>query len=81
LVASGLRELTADPPAHIGPIDTKALVFRVEDLAAVTRSFRDQGVAIVWSEQDLGDGSVFTATRDNDGNFINVFQEGASPVG
>jgi hypothetical protein len=33
------------------------------------------------SERDLGDGSVSIAVRDNDGNFINVSQEGASPVG
>lgn len=76
-----LPELTADPPAHIRPIGTKALVFRVEDLAAATRWFRDQGVTIVWSELDLGDGSISTAIRDVDGNFINVFHEGASPVG
>lgn len=81
--SDGVRvpELTADPPGHIKPIGAKALVFRVEDLAAATRSFRDHGVTIVWSEQDLGDGSVSTAIRDNDGNFINVFQEGGSPVG
>ncbi|MEU3862164.1 VOC family protein [Streptomyces sp. NPDC028722] len=76
-----LPELTADPPAHIGPTGTKALVFRVDDLAAATQSFRDHGVALVWSEQDLGDGGVSTAIRDNDGNFINVFQEDASSVG
>jgi catechol 2,3-dioxygenase-like lactoylglutathione lyase family enzyme len=74
-------ELTADPPAHIRPIGTKALVFRVEDLTAATHAFRELGVSIVWSEQDLGDGSISTAIRDNDGNFVNVFQEGASPVG
>ena len=76
-----LPELAADPPAHIRPIGAKALVFRVQDLAAATRWFRDHDVTIVWSELDLGDGSVSTAIRDNDGNFINVFQHGASPVG
>ncbi|MET8102322.1 VOC family protein [Streptomyces sp. NPDC005236] len=76
-----LPELTADPPAHVQLIGNKALVFKVSDLGAVTQTFRDLGVTIVWEMMDLGDGSVSTAIRDNDGNFINVFQEGASPVG
>lgn len=59
----------------------KALVFRVEDLDSVTRTFRDLGVTTVWEQMDLGDGSISTAIRDNDGNLINVFQQGASPVG
>ncbi|WP_372497139.1 VOC family protein [Streptomyces shenzhenensis] len=68
-------------PAHIRPIGTKALVFRVEDLAGATRTFRDLGVTTVWEQMDLGDGSISTAIRDNDGNLINVFQQGASPIG
>ncbi|MFF3517979.1 VOC family protein [Streptomyces sp. NPDC002573] len=81
--ADGVRipELTAEPPAHIRPIGNKALVFRVEDLAGVTRTFRDLGVTTVWEQMDLGDGSISTAIRDNDGNLINVFQQGASPIG
>ncbi|MEU1414861.1 VOC family protein [Streptomyces sp. NPDC005731] len=81
--ADGIRipELTAEPPAHVRPIGNKALVFRVEDLGSVTQTFRDLGVTIVWEQMDLGDGSISTAIRDNDGNLINVFQEGASPVG
>ncbi|MGY4927955.1 VOC family protein [Streptomyces sp. 900105755] len=81
--ANGVRipELTAEPPAHIRPIGNKALVFRVEDLDSVTRTFRDLGVTTVWEQMDLGDGSISTAIRDNDGNLINVFQQGASPVG
>lgn len=76
-----IPELTAEPPAHVRPIGNKALVFRVEDLRSVTRTFRDLGVTIVWEQMDLGDGSISTAIRDNDGNLINVFQEGASPIG
>ncbi|MFF4554373.1 VOC family protein [Streptomyces sp. NPDC001422] len=76
-----LPELTADPPGHVQLIGNKALVFKVDDLSAVTETFRDLGVTIVWEMLDLGDGSVSTAIRDNDGNFINVFQAGASPVG
>jgi len=81
--ADGLRlpELTADPPAHIRPIGNKALVFRVEDLAWATQVLRDLDVTIVWDRLDLGDGSISTAIRDNDGNFINIFQEGATPAG
>ncbi|MET7741873.1 VOC family protein [Streptomyces sp. NPDC005385] len=81
--ADGIRipELTAEPPAHVRPIGNKALVFRVEDLASVTQTFRDMGVTTVWEQMDLGDGSISTAIRDNDGNLINVFQEGASPIG
>ncbi|MFH9826428.1 VOC family protein [Streptomyces bobili] len=81
--ADGIRipELAAEPPAHVRPIGAKALVFRVEDLAAVTKTFQDLGVTIVWDQLDLGDGSISTAIRDDDGNFINVFQDGASPVG
>ncbi|MCD0486009.1 VOC family protein [Streptacidiphilus sp. ASG 303] len=81
--ADGFRipELTAEPPAHIRPIGTKALVFRVEDLGSATEVLREQGVTILWERMDLGDGSVSTAIRDNDGNFINIFEEGASPVG
>ncbi|MFF9391383.1 VOC family protein [Streptomyces griseoluteus] len=81
--ADGFRipELTAEPPAHVRPIGNKALVFRVEDLESVTQTFRDLGVTTVWEQMDLGDGSVSTAIRDNDGNLINVFQQGASPIG
>ena len=81
--ANGYRvpDLFLDPPEHIRPIGNKALVFRVDDLAAATSRFRDLGVTLVWDQLDLGDGSVSTAIRDDDGNFINVFQSGASPVG
>lgn len=81
--ADGLRlpELTAEPPAHIRPIGNKALVFRVDDLAHVTQVLHDLDVTIVWDQLDLGDGTVSTAIRDNDGNFINIFQEGANPAG
>ena len=81
--ADGYRvpDMFLDPPEHIRPIGNKALVFRVDDLAAVTARFRDLGVTIVWDQLDLGDGSVSTAIRDTDGNFVNVFQAGASPVG
>jgi catechol 2,3-dioxygenase-like lactoylglutathione lyase family enzyme len=76
-----VADMFLDPPEHIRPIGNKALVFRVDDLAAVTGRFKDLGVTIVWDQLDLGDGSVSTAIRDTDGNFINVFQAGASPVG
>ena len=81
--ANGYRvpDMFADPPDHIRAIGNKALVFRVDDLAQVTARFRDLGVTIVWDRLDLGDGSTSTAIRDLDGNFINVFQAGASPVG
>jgi catechol 2,3-dioxygenase-like lactoylglutathione lyase family enzyme len=81
--ANGYRvpDMFLEPPEHIRPIGNKALVFRVDDLARATDRFRDLGVTIVWDQVDLGDGSVSTAIRDNDGNFINVFQSGASPVG
>lgn len=81
--ADGIRlpELTAEPPAHVRPIGNKALVFRVEDLRSVTQTFHELGVTTVWEQMDLGDGSISTAIRDNDGNLINVFQEGASPIG
>ncbi len=81
--ANGYRvpDMFLDPPEHIRAIGNKALVFRVDDLAGVTGRFRDLGVTIVWEQLDLGDGSVSTAIRDTDGNFINVFQSGASPVG
>lgn len=81
--ADGVRlpELTADPPAHIRPIGNKALVFRVGDLARATRALRDLDVTIVWDQLDLGDGTVSTAIRDNDGNFINIFQEGGNQAG
>ncbi|MEH1166957.1 VOC family protein [Micromonospora sp. CPCC 205539] len=81
--ANGYRvpDMFLQPPEHVRPIGNKALVFRVDDLARATDRFRDLGVSIVWDQVDLGDGSVSTAIRDNDGNFINVFQSGASPVG
>ena len=81
--ATGYRvpDMFLDPPEHIRPIGNKALVFRVDDLAAATSRFQELGVTLVWEQLDLGDGSVSTAIRDNDGNFINVFQSGASPVG
>jgi catechol 2,3-dioxygenase-like lactoylglutathione lyase family enzyme len=81
--ATGYRvpDMFLDPPEHIRPIGNKALVFRVDDLAAATSRFQDLGVTLVWDQLDLGDGSVSTAIRDDDGNFINVFQSGASPVG
>ncbi|MEU8419510.1 VOC family protein [Micromonospora sp. NPDC048835] len=81
--ANGYRvpDMFLDPPEHIRPIGNKALVLRVDDLAQATKRFRDLGVTIVWDQLDLGDGSVSTAIRDADGNFINVFQDGASPVG
>ncbi|CAM5378996.1 VOC family protein [Streptomyces viridochromogenes] len=81
--ADGVRvpELMADPPDHVRAIGNKALVFRVEDLASVTQTFRELGVTTVWEQMDLGDGSISTAIRDSDGNLINVFQEGASPIG
>ena len=81
--ANGYRvaDMFLDPPEHIRPIGNKALVLRVNDLAQATTRFRDLGVTIVWDQLDLGDGSVSTAIRDTDGNFINVFQAGASPVG
>jgi catechol 2,3-dioxygenase-like lactoylglutathione lyase family enzyme len=81
--ADGYRvaDMFLDPPQHIRPIGNKALVFRVDNLARATDQFRDLGVTIVWDQMDLGDGSRSTAIRDTDGNFINVFQTGASPVG
>jgi hypothetical protein len=81
--ANGYRvpDMFLDPPEHIRPFGNKALVFRVNDLAQATNRFRDLGVTVVWDRLDLGDGSVSTAIRDSDGNFINVFQAGASPVG
>ncbi|MFG2049454.1 VOC family protein [Micromonospora sp. NPDC048935] len=81
--ADGYRvpDMFLDPPEHIRPIGNKALVLRVDDLAQATNRFRDLGVTIVWDQVDLGDGSVSTAIRDADGNFVNVFQSGASPVG
>ncbi|MET8085100.1 VOC family protein [Micromonospora sp. NPDC005237] len=81
--ADGYRvpDMFLNPPEHIRPIGNKALVFRVDDLARAIERFRDLGVTIVWDHVDLGDRSVSTAIRDNDGNFINVFQSGASPVG
>ncbi len=81
--ADGYRveDMFLDPPQHIRPIGNRALVFRVDDLAHVTRRLRELGVDIVWDQLDLGDGSVSTAIRDTDGNFINVTQSGASPVG
>ncbi|MFJ4756988.1 VOC family protein [Streptomyces sp. NPDC088763] len=47
----------------------------------MTQTFRELGVTTVWEQMDLGDGSISTAIRDSDGNLINVFQEGASPIG
>ncbi|WP_430500764.1 VOC family protein [Micromonospora trifolii] len=81
--ADGYRvpDMFLNPPEHIRPIGNKALVLRVDDLAQATNRFRDLGVTIVWDQLDLGEGSVSTAIRDTDGNFINVFQAGASPVG
>ncbi|MET7950978.1 VOC family protein [Micromonospora sp. NPDC005324] len=81
--ANGYRvsDMFLDPPDHVRPIGNKALVLRVDDLAQATSRFRELGVVIVWDQLDLGDGSVSTAIRDTDGNFINVFQAGASPVG
>ncbi|MFF0153726.1 VOC family protein [Micromonospora sp. NPDC005203] len=81
--AEGYRvpDMFLDPPEHIRPIGNKALVLRVDDLAQATNRFRDLGVTIVWDQLDLGEGSISTAIRDIDGNFINVFQAGASPVG
>jgi catechol 2,3-dioxygenase-like lactoylglutathione lyase family enzyme len=75
-----IDELFADPPEHVLPIGAKSLVFQVDDLATVSQRLQDEGVTILWREQDLGDGSVSTAIRDNDGNVVNIFQRGSAPT-
>ena len=73
-------DMFLDRSEQVRRIGNKALVFPLNDLEAATRRFRELGVTIVWDQLNRGDGNVSTAIRDPDGNFINVFQFGASAV-
>jgi catechol 2,3-dioxygenase-like lactoylglutathione lyase family enzyme len=69
--------LFAEAPAHLKPIGNKVLVLEVSDLAAATRELEEKDVTFAWKEKNLTkDGTPSTMIRDNDGNFINIFQKG-----
>ena len=71
-----LNELFADAPHHLLPIGNKSLVLQVNDLHQATRELEAKGVTFAWKEVDLsGEGHFSTMIRDNDGNFINIFQK------
>lgn len=71
-----LDELFADAPNHLLPIGNKTLVLQVNDLHAATLELEEKGVTFAWKELDLtGEGLFSTMIRDNDGNFINIFQK------
>ena len=73
-----LDELFADAPKHLLPIGNKSLVLQVNDLHQATVELEEKGVAFAWKEMDLsGEGHRSTMIRDNDGNFINIFQQEA----
>ena len=78
LQASGsfrLNELFADAPQHLLPIGNKSLVLQVNDLHQATVELETKGATFAWKEVDLsGQGTYSTMIRDNDGNFINIFQ-------
>ncbi|AMR27242.1 hypothetical protein A0257_09130 [Hymenobacter psoromatis] len=70
-----LDELFADAPNHLLPIGNKSLVLQVNDLHRATVELEEKGVTFAWKEVDLsGEGHLSTMIRDNDGNFINIFQ-------
>lgn len=71
-----LDELFADAPNHLLPIGNKSLVMQVNDLHRATQELEEKGVTFAWKEVDLsGNGTFSTMIRDNDGNFINIFQQ------
>lgn len=71
-----LEELFADAPNHLLPIGNKSLVLQVNDLHRATVELEEKGVTFAWKEMDLsGEGHRSTMIRDNDGNFINIFQQ------
>lgn len=73
-----LDELFADAPNHLLPIGNKSLVLQVNDLHQATVELEEKGVTFAWKEVDLsGEGHRSTMIRDNDGNFINIFQQAA----
>jgi hypothetical protein len=48
----------------------------VNDLHQATVELEEKGVTFAWKEVDLsGQGNFSTMIRDNDGNFINIFQK------
>lgn len=74
-----LEELFADAPNHVLPIGNKSLVLQVNDLHQATEELAAKGVTFAWKEVDLsGEGHYSTMIRDNDGNFINIFQQKAT---
>ena len=71
-----LNELFADAPNHLLPIGNKSMVLQVNDLHQATVELEERGVTFAWKEMDLsGEGHFSTMIRDNDGNFINLFQK------
>ena len=71
-----LDELFAEAPNHLLPIGNKSLVLQVHDLHRATAELAEKGVTFAWKEVDLsGEGHLSTMIRDNDGNFINIFQK------
>jgi catechol 2,3-dioxygenase-like lactoylglutathione lyase family enzyme len=71
-----LDEMFADAPNHLLPIGNKSLVLQVNDLHRATVELEEKGVTFAWKEVDLsGQGNFSTMIRDNDGNFINIFQK------
>lgn len=74
-----LEELFANAPNHLLPIGNKSLVLQVNDLHRATVELEEKGVTFAWKEEDLsGEGHFSTMIRDNDGNFINIFQKKAT---
>ena len=74
-----LDALFADAPNHLLPIGNKSMVLQVNDLHQATVELEEKGVTFAWKEMDLsGEGHFSTMIRDNDGNFINLFQKAAT---
>lgn len=61
------------PPAHLGVLGYKALVFDAADLQAATRTLAAHGVEFVWADQALTPRRRSTMIRDPEGNMIHVF--------
>lgn len=74
-----LDEMFAEAPKHLLPIGNKSMILQVNDLHQATAELEEKGVTFAWKEVDLsGEGHLSTMIRDNDGNYINIFQKKAT---
>ena len=67
------RSPAMTPGPHLATSGLKAIVFRTQDLEAVTDRFDSLGLTLVWRLRSVSaDGLRATMIRDPDGNLINV---------